>query len=410
MRTIRTSISRCALVALSLAGCQWTEFDDLEAKAWVQSTEKPDANSNDYGVALARGLRTSADGGTLVVLGAGQALYTELVYTATGAASLDAKTELKLNNQFGIGNLDLQPVLIADTATDDVALVTNSGGDGSIALLAGTHTMTSSQIFGPSTPDAATYMRVASQAAAPKPSQILVAALDAVYGSGIMPQPVCHLVDADGTPVSVRGIAAARITQTDFDDLVVWSAEGKLYLYDGNAFDGCATPALPLSVPVDVGFKPEPNASMHLVDGHFLVLAGHHQSDAASRIAVYDLTAMNATPAREPKLIGAPLDRDGMKATTILAAEGTTYVMAGYPLASVDGTVAGEVLAFELDVTTGIDPTPVATLHDASPESNQQFGRALTTFPYNGKSILAVSADNEVFAYYQSPLYGETRR
>lgn len=415
MRT--SNLTKYLVAALALAGCKWTDFDDLEDQSWVESTEKPNANSSDYGVALQRGTLSSDSGGTLVVLGAGQALYNELVYKPAGGAALDSLTEIKLNNQFAIGNLQAQPILIADPSSDDVALVTNSGGDGSIAILAGTHTMVASQVFGPSVPDAAVYMRVASQAAAPKPAQVLVASMDAVYGFAVAPtpQPRCNLT-SDGTmPVMVRGLAAMKITSTEFDDLVVWGADGFLYIYDGNVFDGCATPASPIAVPVDVGFVPVQNANMHVVDGKYLVLAGHKMApDAAARVAVYDVTAMNMTPALEPKLIGAPLDREGLVATTILDAEGMRFLVGGYPLSSVNGTVAGQVLAFPLDLDgatpTGIDPTVAMTLNDAQPESNQAFGRAVVTIPYNGKQVLAVSAANEIFLYYQAPVYGETRR
>jgi hypothetical protein len=399
---MRTTTISIALVFVASTGCKWTDFDDLETETWVESTEKPDGNSNDYGIAMQRSVRSSADGGTLVVMGAGQALYTELSYKPTGGASLVPETEVKLNTQFGIGNLDNQPIVIADSATDEVALVTNSGGNGSIAILAGTHTMMSAQVFGPTTPDGAVYFKAASQTA----TKVFVASEDSVYGfaAAPAPQPKCQLVDETATPLAIRGITGAKITSQTDDDLVVWAGDGKLYLFAGTTFDGCTTPAAPIAPPLDLGFAPLHNASMQMIDATHLLVGGHHDNDAKSIVALVDL--MPATPV----LVGTPLMRDGLKAVNFLDVPDGKYVIAGFPNESVDGTVSGEVLALPVSMTTGIDPTPKAILHDAQPEGNQAFGRALAILQYNGKPTLAVAASNEIFFYYQSPLYGETRR
>ena len=38
------------------------------------------------------------------------------------------------------------------------------------------------------------------------------------------------------------------------------------------------------------------------------------------------------------------------------------------------------------------------------------FGRALTAMTYNNQSILVVAANNVVYAYYKTLLYGDTRQ
>ncbi len=168
-------VTGCALLSAGV-GCKWTDFDDLEKDTWVSSTDKPNGDSTDYGVAIARGQR-STNGGKLVVIGAGQAQYTEIVYSPNGDSDL-APTALKLNTQFGIGNLDPQPILIPDptTTSDEVSLVVNSGSQ-SIAVLTGTGGLLAHQVFGPEQPDAATYMvpppRV-DQPSLPTPAQVLV--------------------------------------------------------------------------------------------------------------------------------------------------------------------------------------------------------------------------------------------
>jgi hypothetical protein len=75
----------------------------------------------------------------------------------------------------------------------------------------------------------------------------------------------------------------------------------------------------------------------------------------------------------------------------------------------VDGTDGGQVQAIEIDLTLGLAATPAMTLFDAQPESDQAFGRGVAELAYNGKKIIAVAADNEVFLYFRTTLYDETR-
>ena len=50
------------------------------------------------------------------------------------------------------------------------------------------------------------------------------------------------------------------------------------------------------------------------------------------------------------------------------------------------------------------------TLHDAQPESDQQFGRAVAVTEINGQPAIAVGADNEVFLYFRTALYDDVRQ
>jgi hypothetical protein len=72
---------------------------------------------------------------------------------------------------------------------------------------------------------------------------------------------------------------------------------------------------------------------------------------------------------------------------------------------------------YKLSSTGGFEPAvPVAVLHDAQPDSNQQFGRGVVAMPYNGKQAIAIAADNEIFVYYRAnqtdgtALFNETRQ
>lgn len=401
---MRTTLLHASLLAVALAtGCKWTEFDDLENQAWVESIEKPDSEANDWGITLQRGVHPSIDGsgGNFVTLGVGQPLYMELDLDPKGKSSIH--NELKLNSQYSIPNLDTVPIVISEPTSHAVAIVTNNAGNIAIIVFTQTEaTPTPIQIFNQTTPTAATFFKAPGHTAA----ETFVAVGDTVFGQVATPAPqqLCHLVDDAGTPVMVNGMVNAKVTSQTDDDLVVWSSDGKLYLYPGSTFDGCATPQAPIAPVVDVGFSPMRNASMTIIDGHYVLLGGRHENDAKSRVVLYDL--MPATPV----VVGNPIDRDGQRAWTFLDRSEGRYVMVGFPLEPIDGTPAGQVLAYKLSTTTGLDANVEAILHDAQPSGNQAFGRALQTIDFNGSSILVVGAENELFAYFQSPFYGETRQ
>lgn len=423
--------------ALLGPACKWTDFDDLSDSAWVNATEKPDSDSANWGVAIQRGKRTGD--ARLVVIGASEALYSEMNYTGNGGVSI-AEGRLNLNNQFGIGNVDQQPLLLADPATDEVALVTKSGS-ASIAVLRGLNgNITVHQVFGPERPDAATYMIAPGLdgAATPQGSQPLVAQDDKVFGTFFTPptgfqQVKCKLVDTAGTTsTNVRALGAIRGLDPlnpakATDDVVVWSATGKLFLYDGGIFDGAragANPSLgpcPDLTPADgdntgtakpiagfdgldvgIGFAPSATSQILVLDGQFLLLQGHDDAGKGF-LALYDLK--NKTP------VGSPHTENNLRIADTFATNTTRYVVAGYPQNVVDGTAAGQVLVYKVDTATGIAAAPDAALSDAQPESNQAFGRGVAIVPFNGKPIIAVAADNEVFTYFRlDPLYADTRQ
>jgi len=408
------------LACVVLGACKWTEFDDISDAAWVVSTQKPDNDSASWAVAIQR-VQRSGGGGTLAVLGASEALYSEITFDGGG----DDKPggELNLAQTFAIGNVDVQPILIADPTLDQVALVTKSGA-ASIAVLSGAGgQLTIHSVFGPERPDAATYMIAPGlDGGAPQPAQTLVAQDDRVFGTffGTPPNPQvkCKLVDG-GVSVNARALGAVRLNAADTtDDVVVWGADGKLLIYDGGIFDGdrggaaCpdATPgdgdntgtsAAPLAGPLAIPFMPE-TGSQILVFDHFAVLQGHTGNNAGF-LALVDLATM--------QLVGTPHTETGLKTAALFELGGARFVLAGYPSNVVDGTIAGEVLVFPLDTATGIGGSPAATLHDAQPESNQAFGRGVTALPYNGTQVIAVAADNEVFTYFRiDPLYADARQ
>ena len=419
---MRTKLYLAALAALAAApACSWTEFDDLEGDTWVTATDKPNGDSTDYGVAIARGKRSSAQGGRLVVLGTGQPQYTELEYSANGDIDL-APTAVKLNSQYGIGNFRVQPILLADPTNDNISIVSNSGG-ASIAVITGSSMLIVRQVHGPEQPDAATYMLPPPSATQANPStQVLVAAKDVVYGvfesNTPNPQPKCSLVDDAAGAIDVYALGAARFTPPA-DDIVVWGVPkaggmGKLLVYPGSVFGGC--PITPMVVPqaplagwtgAVTPFVPGEGSQIIMVDPTHALLVGHKEvGNTDSFLALYRLDSSGKTIT----MVGTPLTVPDLRTAAIYEAGGTRFIVAGYPTASVDGVKSGQVLIYPFDLTAGIAATAKSVLHDAQPEEDQQFGRAVAVFPFNDQPVIAVGASNEIFTYFRlDPIYAETR-
>jgi hypothetical protein len=412
MRTSMMTLSTmCLAVAASTLGaCKWTEFDDIQNEAWVNSTEKPNVKSSDYGVAVQRGAR-SGDGGRLVVLGAGEATYSELVYNAKGESSFPA-TAVGLKELYGIPNIAPQPVLLADPSTDDISLIV--GSDNGVAMLTGAMgTLKLYQLFNQGAPDAGTYML------APTHSELLplVAVGENVLGA-LLPalpngvtQPICKLVDSAtaGFKAQVRALGVVRTGAGTTDDVLVWDAGGKLYKYPSSVFNGCTTAEPKGSV--DTTFKPDQGAQILAIEGTTRVLLQGHSGDAGF-LRVYDAAGDS------PVAIGEATMVPKLRTAALLVAGGTTFAVAGIPNAIVSGVTAGQVELFKLATNgaTGIESTPSATLNDAQPENNQTFGRSVVALPFRGNQVLAVAANNEIFVYFRAKLsdgtvlYDETRQ
>lgn len=443
MRTLASTLLACAAAGASLgaAGCKWTEFDELEQDMWVAATGKPNTDSTDWGIALARGSRVSASGGKLVVFGAVDAQFTELGYGAAGDVDL-LPTSFRLGEK-GVTVLETQPLVLADPTSDTVVLFASGGADNAAAMF-GAGNLEPQQIFGFSLPDAAAFVAPPArpgEAAAPAAIPVVASGntVYPVYLGESLPltgapaaSPRCDLTSngMDGLK-QIVGLAGARVvdavagTPDGTDDLVVWTEDGTLYVYEGDGVSGaiirgvgavCEAQPARTATPVDTGYQPDRTSQLLRVDDTHVLLVGR-QTDGGteSLLALYDLAA--ADPGKpgnvKPALVGATVTAPSLRTAALLELPGAggavqRYVVAGYPLATVDGVAAGKVEVYPLSLSTGLGLSAM-TLHDAQPEDGQLFGRALAVTPFNGQPVLAVGADNEVFTYFRTALYDDTR-
>jgi hypothetical protein len=207
----------------------------------------------------------------------------------------------------------------------------------------------------------------------------------------------------------VRALGAVPSTGAT-QNVFAWAANGKLVRYPPTIFSGtagnaaCATGLAAAAGDVSATtFMPSKGSQILTfeVDAtRYAVLQGHGDGSTGF-LALYNLTTMMP--------VGTPRTENGIKTAALMEAGGKRYVVAGYPDAIVDGNSgAGQVQVFEIDVATGVGNS-VLTLHDAQPEGDQKFGRSVAVMPFDGKPLIVVAADNEVFTYFRTNLYDETR-
>jgi hypothetical protein len=404
---MRTFLIIAIAVACAVGACNWTEFDNLADEMWVEATEKPDVKSSEYGVAIIRGDIDPTSGGKLVVVGAGKATISELLYGAGGGATRPPTVkDLELD---GITTIGTVPLLIGSPLSDEATLVTPAGSDTAVASGAagaiGIYT-----IFGKGPPDAATYMLQPGLATpTPKP---LVAVGDTVYGANLpmgTPQPSCKLVDSTAatTPLVIRGLGTVKNGAAE--EVLAWSANGTLYKYSNAVFNSCGTGANQNALLALASLRPDGGAQILTIADGKVLLAG--RAGEMGFLQLVSVAGAAMTPAGPPVMV------PGMRTAAILDVAGTKYAITGAPSAPVGTAAAGQVVLYKVN-DGGVDGTAVATLHDAQPEASQSFGRAVAAMPFKGKStrqLIAIAGDNEIFVYYRvnlangTALYDETR-
>jgi hypothetical protein len=364
------------LAALSVAGCDWTELDDLSETTWVRSTNEPNVGSRNYALAIV-GVTTSTSGGVLGVISDDTPDYSTIEYAADGKDTAGGN-DVKLG-QHRIAALTDPPLFTTD-GMGKIAIAERSTNGGNIAVVFGAATAPAGiELSAPASPDAVAYVG----------ADVVVAAGNTFYtlqASGPIP---CASMDPT---FAVAAMAA------DASTLWVWSKAGAFYGIPISSLAPCNGGMLPApgSIFMSTDVMPAIGARVHIVGAH-AILTAHPPTSRMGQVFVVDIATLNLTDT---------VTIEGLQSSTMATFDTTTYLVVGVPDRPVGAVVAGQVDVFALDATTGmLSDSPVLRLNDAEPESGQLFGRSVTTMKFNDKQILVVAANSEVFAYYKTALY-----
>jgi hypothetical protein len=172
---------------------------------------------------------------------------------------------------------------------------------------------------------------------------------------------------------------------------------------------GCTTSTAPATTTLlATGTSPGPGSTMLVLgSGADAVLVLNGLSVSSTGVAFIQFVPL-ASPAsaKAATVLGQQAAALGQ-----LGAGGETFLALGFPTATVDGVAAGAVGLYQVDTSTTEMPTAAdETLFCAHPTTGQVFGRALAILPYNGTTILSVAANNEVFTYFRTQQYADTRQ
>ncbi|HEY5926119.1 MAG TPA: hypothetical protein VIV11_30745 [Kofleriaceae bacterium] len=373
---MRTSLFIAALGLLSMAGCAWSEFDDLADTTWVRSTDEPNVGSRNYALAIV-GLTTGTSGGQLGVVSDDTPDYSTIDYDNDGTDTAGGN-DVKLG-QHRIAALTDPPLFVTD-GNGKIAIAERSTTGGNVAVVFGSATAPAGIEFAALAPDAVTFVG----------ADVVVAAGDTFYTLQTAMQVPCKSMDST---FAVAAMALDSATST----LWVWSKSGAFFGIPSSALTPCNGGMLPsagstLTTPL----MPAAGARVHIV-GNFAVLTAHAPTSRMGQIFVVDLSTVAESDT---------LAVEGLRSSAVAVFGTTTYVVIGVPDRAVGGVVAGQVDLFALDTTAGtLTKTPALSLNDAQAESGQLFGRAVTTMKFNDKQILVIAANSEVFAYYKTALY-----
>lgn len=397
----------------SLGACKWSEFDDISDDAHVASTPRPDDGATIWPIALIPAQNTASDvAGTLGVFGASEPTYNEIVLKAEGTAAVGSSFfEFE---SIGWGSFQTDPLVLRNPDT-------TGEGAGELTLI--TEPASASVLFfgkgagfdyvdlnGATKIEAATYLRPAVGA----PAVVVGGESDKLF-TRFPPKVVkrCDLIE-NAMPIALKAIGSVVPTGATDDHLLVWLADGRLLLYPAGVVNGDPDPACvagisgePLLVSTATPFQPAGRS--YIIDfrddttfgADLRLLVGRNGPNTFMQVVQVSTTGIT--------FVGAPVTTEASASHATLRFEDASYIALGFPTATVDNTVAGQVKLYNVAPTTGVDSTAVLVLNDSQPEDNQGFGKAVSSVSFNGQQILAVGANNEIFTYFETELYADTR-
>jgi hypothetical protein len=392
----------------SLSACDWREFDDLADTTWVDTTGAPNGvDSSDFAVALAEANNESAatpETKQLAVVSRSKLTLAFLSFDGTGKITTKQSISLDSNSGGPFEVLPQSPIYASDPrsgrvavtaggkiamgeanrSTLDVATAPNSGSSAGLTFL---------EI------NAKTYVAIASERG--------IALLD-------LTAPTTTTALCTGPlAATTRVVALGTVRVGAAEQLVVWSQPPNSVPAELNSYTvtvtgaTCAMVAAGAAI-VDAVSSPT-RSDYPLIEGARIVTIPGTESVAISDPLKNQvlIAALGAT--RTTTTFAAP----DVISLAVGKIDGDTYAFAGASNQDIDGTSnAGRMQVTRL---TGAVPvgevTPTLTLRDASPGTEERFGRAVAVVPFADATspIIVVGADDEMFTYFRTSLYPERR-
>ncbi len=367
-------VSALTVTAMTSNGCKWTDFDDIQDTTWAVSLQKPSAVSTtgDWGYGLVSSRGTSGVNNPFLVVGRNDASVAAVNFNANGG-------EVVLNTVSNPSKIIGPPVNIGGHPL--IAMTADGAG---AAVLAGSTVQfwTGSQFEAiPVTSTIPNAIAVAITADVTNNKKVFVGTDMGVSENGAV-VPICM------TGTKVIAMATSSL------GLLAWQADGTNEIY--TAVPTC------MKNPVANKFGRPGEGIVVVVETATIKHAILGQFGTAGEIFVIDLvtnTLISSTPA--PGL-------SALAAATMLTKTGSEEVIvAGFKDTIVEGIPnAGEAKLYFVE---GAMITEQGSLFDASPENDQNFGRTVATTELDGKPVILIGADDEVFAYFETSLFANSR-
>jgi hypothetical protein len=371
--------SRAAVAAIVIltAGCAWQDFDTVEETTWATSIDQPGAvgDSDTWATAVEpAGLNSFA------VFGSGKASVVVM--------SLNDKGELNKIESASKVYKDFGSIAVHSSAPDGAsfAFIDSSNQvqiwDGArfsepIAGDSSVQTMGFGQILG-----------------APR---AILASKSTVTGAVVERVTIAPPVATCSLPQS--GVLAMAITNTDV--VTIWQSDGRLVNY---AIASTNVPCAPTEIASGLSTTGTGRVLTTGNGGRVYV------ATFASPIAPGKIIAVDPV-ANSPKVERVI---DGLQSIGLIRVSPTeNLIAAGSPNVVQKGVNnAGQVVF--LDGMTLADSQNPVVLHDAQPTEGQNFGQGVVGVQINvqngvGKPVVIVAAKDEIFAYFKTAAFAESR-
>lgn len=391
--------------AALLAGCDWREFDDIADTTWVDTSGAPSGvDSDDFAVGLIEANNesaTPAETKQLAVVSRSKLTLAFLEFDNAGKITVRQSISLDTNSGGPFETLPQSPAYASDPRSGKVAVA----GNGKVAIA----DATKGTLDVASAPNSArsagvTFLENGGKTYVATATERGVFLIDSAAPT-VAPLACMGLATTISRFVT---LGTARIGNAD--QLVLWySTTGSTA--EVNAFTvtvagaTCTLAAAPGGADTSVSIPTRDDYP--LIEGARIVTLPGTDAVAISDplkgvVAIHQFAATRVvTTFAAPDVVSLAVGKIGAD----------TYAFAGASNQDIEGkSNAGRLQVTKLTGVTAA-ATPELSLFDASPDTEQRFGRAVAVIPFTDATspIVVVGADDEMFTYFRTSLYDERR-